>query len=79
MREAARLQGFPDGFVFEGGFDDVFRQIGEAVAPPFSTGVAASLLTQIQGHTGPEENELVTSPVNDSYASVISGLKGRRR
>lgn len=79
MREAARLQGFPDGFLFEGGFDDVFRQIGEAVPPFLSTAIAASLLAQIEGFVTNSPTELVTRPVNDSYASVIAGIKERRR
>lgn len=40
-REAARLQSFPDGYDFQGPFDDVFRQIGEAVPPMFGCSVAA--------------------------------------
>lgn len=47
MREAARLQSFPDGFIFEGGFDDVFRQIGEAVPPLLSLAIAASIYAQL--------------------------------
>lgn len=79
MREAARLQSFPDGFEFTGGFDDVFRQIGEAVPPMLSLSVAASTLAALKGeiHSGVEE--LVTEPVNDSYAGVIAGIKGSRR
>lgn len=79
MREAARLQSFPDGFEFTGGFDDVFRQIGEAVPPMLSLSVAASTLAALKGemHSGVEE--LVMEPVNDSFAGVIAGIKGSRR
>lgn len=43
MREAALLQSFPKAFTFEGKFDDVFRQIGEAVPPLLSVAVAQAV------------------------------------
>lgn len=41
VREAARLQGFPDDFRFFGNMGDRFRQIGNAVPPLLAWGVAA--------------------------------------
>lgn len=79
MREAARLQSFPDGFEFTGGFDDVFRQIGEAVPPMMSLSVAASTLAALKGELDSSVENLVTEPVNDSFAGVIAGIKGARK
>jgi DNA (cytosine-5)-methyltransferase 1 len=80
MREAARLQGFPDNFEFTGKFDDVFRQIGEAVPPPMAFAVARAAAGNIFDIPAPkDEQQLVTAPVSDSYAGVIAGIKMRRR
>ncbi|CAN5526463.1 DNA cytosine methyltransferase [soil metagenome] len=42
-REAARLQGFPDSFVFTGNRADVRRQIGNAVPVPMAAAIARSV------------------------------------
>lgn len=47
VREAARLQSFPDGFVFCGTMNPAFRQIGNAVPPLFAKAIAQALLMQI--------------------------------
>jgi len=79
MREAARLQGFPDLFEFTGTFDDVFRQIGEAVPPPMSVAIAEAVAANLRGDVCDSNDEaLVHEPVKDSFAGVIAGIKGRR-
>jgi DNA (cytosine-5)-methyltransferase 1 len=47
VREAARLQSFPDAFRFSGNLGDCFRQIGNAVPPLLSWAIAHSLLGQL--------------------------------
>ncbi len=48
VREAARLQSFPDGFVFCGTMNPAFRQIGNAVPPLLAKAVAIEVLKQIR-------------------------------
>lgn len=43
VREAARLQSFPDGFVFPGTMNPAFRQIGNAVPPLLAYAVAMAM------------------------------------
>ncbi len=47
VREAARLQSFPDGFLFPPNMGDAFRQIGNAVPPFLGRAIALQLLKQI--------------------------------
>lgn len=47
VREAARLQSFPDGFQFCGTMNPAFRQIGNAVAPLVAYHIADAMRTSI--------------------------------
>lgn len=47
VREAARLQSFPDAFEFSGNMNDCYTQIGNAVPPVLAWAIAANLLRQL--------------------------------
>jgi len=43
VREAARLQSFPDGFIFSGTMNPAFKQIGNSVPPLMSKAIAEKM------------------------------------
>jgi len=49
IREAARVQSFPDGFRFHGTPSNRFHQVGEAVAPLVGYALGQALLTAVEG------------------------------
>ena len=47
VREAARLQSFPDGFRFCGTMNPAFRQIGNAVPPLLARAIATTMMEAV--------------------------------
>jgi DNA (cytosine-5)-methyltransferase 1 len=83
VREASLLQGFPDGFFFEGPFDDKFKQIGNAVSPTFSQMLASHIDKIWKGATCAAESICrtrdVNAPFTKSFSSGIASMKRRLR
>jgi DNA (cytosine-5)-methyltransferase 1 len=48
VREAARLQSFPDGFIFAGAMNPAFCQIGNAVPPLLAYHIAAGIADSLR-------------------------------
>lgn len=49
VREAARLQTFPDSFVFYGSKDQQYQQVGNAVPPIMARSIAEKLAKLLKG------------------------------
>jgi len=78
VREAALLQGFPPDFVFEGPFDDKYKQIGNAVPPLFSKVLARHVIGLMVGKVKPLVDEsFLDYGTFDSYSSIIAHVKNR--
>ena len=57
IREAARLQSFPDDFRFQGNMGDRFRQIGNAVPPLMAWGIAEFVKREFSSQIHRDEGE----------------------
>ena len=62
IREAARIQTFPDSFRFAGSQSSRYQQIGNAVPPMLASAIARSVRTALD--TGPIDGETIDRPVS---------------
>jgi DNA (cytosine-5)-methyltransferase 1 len=74
VREAARLQSFPDGFVFKGSMNAALKQIGNAVPPLLAYAVAISMRNSI----GCPPTTDIRTELLDLDPSLISATAGRK-
>jgi len=59
VREAARLQSFPDGFAFCGTMNPAFRQIGNAVPPLIAKALAQQIMVALKASASRSERAYV--------------------
>ena len=75
-REAARLQGFPDDFIFLGSLTSIQRQIGNAVPVQLASAVTNSVLGHIERHRPFGLGEKVYGNGRFPALSLFSGAGG---
>ena len=75
VREAATLQGFSANFQFEGPFDDKYKQIGNAVPPPFSDSLARHLEAWFRKTLPKAPKKAIEHPIGASFSTLISYVK----
>lgn len=81
-REAALLQGFPGDYVFEGPFDDGFKQVGNAVSPLVAMKLGEFIASRLEGNEHIVVDGAppirVTSAVGPGFAVTINRIKKQR-
>jgi site-specific DNA-cytosine methylase len=68
LKEAARLQSFPDWFQFEGTETDCFNQVGNAVAPLFAWHLAGSVREYLESSLRFNSSEILYRNLPDQYS-----------
>ena len=82
VREAALLQGFSRDYVFDGPFDDKFKQIGNAVPPLVAQFIGEHMFRQFS-KTRDHLQQMnfdsdIADPIGPGFSILINGIKRRR-
>lgn len=78
VRECARIQTFPDDFVFVGSRRDRAQQIGNAVPPALAASIARNLRMDLQGNTDGEKPGALLSfipTLSSGMSPVLDAVK----
>ena len=76
IREAARIQTFPDSFRFAGSQSSRYQQIGNAVPPMLASAIARSVRGPLWRPRQPMRKPLLDPSAPDTWVSLQGGPRG---